>query len=75
LRTVEFYRTNRSAVPVKWVSAEVLRVDCEAARCKVTPCRVSSWLAGDSRPNDTARVALEANYRIVASAWDEPAVR
>jgi len=46
-----------------------------AARCKVTPCRVSSWLAGDSRPNDTARVALEANYRIVASAWDEPAVR
>jgi hypothetical protein len=36
LRTVEFYRTNRSAVPVKWVSAEVLRVDCEAARCKVT---------------------------------------
>jgi len=36
LRTVDFYRTNRSAVPVKWVSAEVLRVDCEPARCKVT---------------------------------------
>jgi len=36
LRTVDFYRTNRAAVPVKWLSAEVLRVDCEAARCKVT---------------------------------------
>jgi len=36
LRSVEFYRINRSAVPVKWVSAEVLRVDCESARCKVT---------------------------------------
>ena len=36
LRSVDFYRTNRSAVPVKWVSAEVMRVDCESARCKVT---------------------------------------
>jgi hypothetical protein len=35
LRTVDFYRTNRSAVPVKWVSAEVLRVDCEPQRCSV----------------------------------------
>ena len=35
LRTVDFYRTNRSAVPVKWVSAEVLRVDCEPQRCAV----------------------------------------
>lgn len=33
LRSVDFYRTNRSAVPVKWVSAEVLRVDCEPQRC------------------------------------------
>ena len=35
LRSVDFYRTNRSAVPVKWVSAEVLRVDCEPQRCTV----------------------------------------
>jgi hypothetical protein len=35
LRTADFYRTNRSAVPVKWVSAEVLRVDCEPQRCAV----------------------------------------
>ena len=35
LRTVDSYRTNRSAVPVKWVSAEVLRVDCEPQRCNV----------------------------------------
>lgn len=35
LRSVDFYRTNRSAVPVKWVSAEVLRVDCETTRCVV----------------------------------------
>ena len=35
LRTVDFYRTNRSAVPVKWVSAEVLRVDCQSTRCTV----------------------------------------
>jgi hypothetical protein len=35
LRSVDFYRTNRSAVPVKWVSAEVLRVDCEPQRCVV----------------------------------------
>ena len=35
LRTVDFYRANRSAVPVKWVSAEVLRVDCEPQRCSV----------------------------------------
>ena len=33
LRSVDFYRTNRSAVPVKWVSAEVMRVDCEPQRC------------------------------------------
>lgn len=41
LRNADFYRTNRSAVPVKWLSAEVLRVECEPARCKVTVKLVS----------------------------------
>ena len=36
LRSVDSYRTNRSAVPVKWVSAEVLRANCEPTRCTVT---------------------------------------
>lgn len=33
IRSVDHYQANRSAVPVKWISAEVLRVDCETERC------------------------------------------
>ena len=44
LRSLDFYRTNRSAVPVKWISAEVLRVECETQRC-VTRIKLTS------RPN------------------------
>ncbi len=35
IRTAEYYRNKRQSTPVKWLAAEVLRVDCEAAKCTV----------------------------------------
>lgn len=34
LRTLEYFKANRQGAPVKWLSAEVLRVECEKERCK-----------------------------------------
>lgn len=41
-----------------------------AARCRVTPTRVSSWVSGRCKPNAAARELLELNYGIPAAAWD-----
>lgn len=35
LKNVEFYKRNREATPVKWISAEVFGVQCEAVKCVV----------------------------------------
>lgn len=35
IKSLEYYKANRQGAPVKWLSAEVLRVECEAERCKV----------------------------------------
>ena len=34
LRSLEYFKTNRQGAPVKWLSAEILRVECEKERCK-----------------------------------------
>lgn len=33
IRSLDYYRVNLASVPVRWLSAEVIRVDCEALRC------------------------------------------
>jgi transcriptional regulator with XRE-family HTH domain len=45
-----------------------------AARCRVSPSRVSEWLSGRCRPSERAREALErtSGYGIPASSWDAP---
>lgn len=35
LRNAEYYKRNREATPVKWISAEVFGVECEAIKCVV----------------------------------------
>jgi hypothetical protein len=35
IKSLEHYKSNRQGAPVKWLSAEVLRVECEQERCKV----------------------------------------
>lgn len=35
IRSAEYYRNKRLITPVKWLAAEVLRVDCEPAKCTV----------------------------------------
>lgn len=35
IRTAEYYRGKRQATPVKWLAAEVLRVECQEAKCAV----------------------------------------
>jgi hypothetical protein len=35
IKSLEYYKNNRQGVPVKWLSAEVFRVECESERCKV----------------------------------------
>lgn len=44
LKTLDFYQRNLSASPVKWQSAEVVRIDCETQTCKVTVKAVSQIL-------------------------------
>lgn len=41
-----------------------------AARCRVTPCRVSAWISGRTKPSPAARAALERNYEIPPPSWD-----
>lgn len=43
-----------------------------AARCRVVPSRVSSWVSGRCKPNHAARRLLELNYGIPSDAWDRP---
>jgi hypothetical protein len=35
IRSIDYYRANMGAVPVRWLKAEVLRIDCETQRCVV----------------------------------------
>ncbi len=35
IKSLEHYKSNRQGAPVNWLSAEVLRVECEKERCKV----------------------------------------
>ena len=35
LKTLDIYQRNLIAAPVKWLSAEVVRIDCETQTCKV----------------------------------------
>jgi transcriptional regulator with XRE-family HTH domain len=47
-----------------------------AARCGVSPSKVSMWLAGLSAPSDVPRARLEAIYGIGADSWGRgPVVR
>lgn len=46
-----------------------------AARCRVVPSRVSSWITGRCKPNPDARRLLESNYGIPADAWDRPTTK
>lgn len=40
-----------------------------AARCRVSPSRVSEWASGRCRPSPRARAALERAYGISAGSW------
>jgi hypothetical protein len=41
-----------------------------AARCRVSPSRVSEWSSGKNRPSRRARLALESSYGIRTEEWD-----
>ncbi len=42
-----------------------------AARCRVSPSRVSEWASGRSRPTVGARAVLEQSYGIAAAGWEQ----
>jgi hypothetical protein len=46
VRNLRDYRIRKSAVPVKWLSAEVLRVECAPAE-KPTKCAVAIKLTSE----------------------------
>lgn len=47
-----------------------------AARCRFAyATRLSDWANGHRLPSAAARVALEREYRIPTTSWDEPYVR
>lgn len=41
-----------------------------AARCRVSPSRVSEWASGLTSPSPDARRALERAYGISVPSWD-----
>jgi transcriptional regulator with XRE-family HTH domain len=43
-----------------------------AARCRVAQQSVSDWAAGNKRPSERARAALEHCYGITGAHWDQP---
>lgn len=36
IKTADYYRNQRQSTPVKWIAAEVLRVDCQVEKCTTT---------------------------------------
>jgi transcriptional regulator with XRE-family HTH domain len=43
-----------------------------AGRCRVAQQSVSDWAAGNNRPSERARAALEHCYGITRAHWDQP---
>jgi transcriptional regulator with XRE-family HTH domain len=46
-----------------------------AARCRVAQQSVSDWAAGNKRPSERARMALQHVYGITATHWDQELIR
>lgn len=68
IKSLDYYRLNTMAVPVKWKSAEVVRADCEEKRCKVT-VRVTSELRMPGRFKGDLDSALEETWVLEDGQW------
>jgi hypothetical protein len=69
LKTAEYYKNKRQATPVKWISAEIFNVECEASKCAVRIKLESKPIVPFSNFDGTIVGGLDETWVLDGGKW------
>lgn len=69
LKTAEYYKNKRQATPVKWISAEIFNVECEASKCAVRIKLESKPIVPFSNFDGTIVGGLDETWVLEGGKW------